>query len=100
MRAAFAWCEGKLRTEPQRWAKCKKDRTYECGAPIGVIGSRRRMAIETHSAPIGTTLNSQIDGPTSSRHVWIPGRSFGMGSDAHYPEERPVHRAAVEGFRI
>ena len=30
--------------------------------------------------------------------VWIPGGEFEMGSDKHYPEERPVHRAAVDGF--
>jgi len=30
--------------------------------------------------------------------VWIPGGEFAMGSDKHYPEERPVHRVAVDGF--
>ena len=30
--------------------------------------------------------------------VWIPGGTFQMGSDQHYSEERPVHRAAVDGF--
>jgi formylglycine-generating enzyme required for sulfatase activity len=30
--------------------------------------------------------------------VWIPGGSFRMGSNDHYPEEGPVHRAAVDGF--
>jgi len=29
---------------------------------------------------------------------WIPGGSFRMGSDDHYPEERPVHDVAVDGF--
>lgn len=32
--------------------------------------------------------------------VWIPGGSFRMGSDDHYPEERPAHRVAVDGFFI
>jgi formylglycine-generating enzyme len=32
--------------------------------------------------------------------VWIPGGEFGMGSDRHYPEERPVHRVSVDGFWI
>lgn len=30
--------------------------------------------------------------------VWIPGGSFRMGSDRHYPEEGPVHRVGVSGF--
>jgi formylglycine-generating enzyme required for sulfatase activity len=32
--------------------------------------------------------------------VWIAGGAFRMGSDDHYPEERPVHRVRVEGFWI
>ena len=32
--------------------------------------------------------------------VWIPGGTFGMGSDKHYPEERPVHKVTVDGFWI
>ena len=30
--------------------------------------------------------------------VWIPGGPFEMGSNKHYPEERPAHRVAVDGF--
>jgi formylglycine-generating enzyme required for sulfatase activity len=30
--------------------------------------------------------------------VWIPGGEFLMGSDDFYPEERPAHRATVDGF--
>lgn len=30
--------------------------------------------------------------------VWIPGGEFLMGSDHHYPEERPTHRVSVDGF--
>jgi formylglycine-generating enzyme len=30
--------------------------------------------------------------------VWIPGGSFLMGSEDFYPEERPVHPVAVDGF--
>jgi formylglycine-generating enzyme required for sulfatase activity len=32
--------------------------------------------------------------------IRIPGGSFRMGSDKHYPEEAPVHRAAVSPFWI
>jgi formylglycine-generating enzyme required for sulfatase activity len=30
--------------------------------------------------------------------AWIPGGSFAMGSDDHYPEESPTHRVTVDGF--
>ena len=32
--------------------------------------------------------------------VWIPGGTFRMGSDVHYPEEAPAHDVAVDGFWI
>lgn len=30
--------------------------------------------------------------------VWIPGGTFTMGSDSHYPEERLTHQVTVTGF--
>lgn len=30
--------------------------------------------------------------------VWIPGATFRMGSDHHYPEEAPAHPVKVDGF--
>jgi formylglycine-generating enzyme required for sulfatase activity len=32
--------------------------------------------------------------------VFIPGATFRMGSDRHYPEEAPVHGVTVDGFWI
>lgn len=30
--------------------------------------------------------------------LWIPGGTFLMGSDRHYPEEAPAHQVTVDGF--
>jgi formylglycine-generating enzyme len=30
--------------------------------------------------------------------AWLPGGTFRMGSDSHYPEEAPAHRVTVDGF--
>jgi sulfatase modifying factor 1 len=32
--------------------------------------------------------------------IYVPGGTFRMGSDRHYPEEAPVHRVTVDGFWI
>src|SRR5262249_16711983 len=51
--------------------------------------------------------NAVVPGPTShpgaaeppcKNMVWVPGGTFMMGSNRHYPEEAPVHRATVSGF--
>jgi formylglycine-generating enzyme required for sulfatase activity len=36
--------------------------------------------------------------PSRADMVWIPGGTFRMGSNGHYPEEAPVHRVSVNGF--
>ncbi len=37
---------------------------------------------------------------TDDAVVRVPGGSYTMGSDRHYPEEAPTHRVAVDGFRM
>ena len=44
----------------------------------------------THNADAGPVTNMS----------WIPGGVFTMGSDRHYPEERPARRVRVDGFWI
>ncbi len=38
--------------------------------------------------------------PSHNAMTWVSGGEFTMGSDRHYPEERPVRRVAVDGFWI
>src|SRR3984957_15347548 len=44
-------------------------------------------------------VDAAADGDSSrSSMAFVPGGTFRMGSDNHYPEEAPVHRVAVDGF--
>jgi formylglycine-generating enzyme len=38
--------------------------------------------------------------PPAPDMVWIPGGECAIGSDAHYPDERPAHQRTVDGFWI
>jgi formylglycine-generating enzyme len=47
----------------------------------------------------GTSVSSPPPGPPPFEDmVWVPGGTFRMGSEEHYPEERPIHRVSVDGF--
>jgi len=47
----------------------------------------------------GATHPAAAPGPAPSGDlIWIPGGTFRMGSDHHYPEEAPAHRVTVDGF--
>jgi len=45
-------------------------------------------------------VRAGADSETLGNMVWIPGGTFLMGSDRHYPEEAPVHKVTVSGFWI
>jgi formylglycine-generating enzyme required for sulfatase activity len=38
--------------------------------------------------------------PPAENMLWVPGGTFLMGSDRHYPEEAPAHRVSVDGLWI
>ena len=40
------------------------------------------------------------DASHHSGMLFVPGGTFRMGSDRHYPEEAPGHRVTVDGFCI
>ena len=43
-------------------------------------------------------VQSELGKPPFPSMVWIPGGTFLMGSDRHYPEEAPAHEVTVDGF--
>jgi sulfatase modifying factor 1 len=48
------------------------------------------------------SLADAVSSSADNRHhvgmLFVPGGTFRMGSDRHYPEEAPVHRVTVDGF--
>jgi len=58
------------------------------------LGRPELKIVETEATPGGPPPGP----PPHPDMVWVPGGTFRMGSDDHYPEERPVHRVAVDGF--
>jgi arylsulfatase len=59
---------------------------------------REHAMSEIAVAASSSTNGVAIHAPPYPNMVWIPGGTFRMGSDVHYPEEAPVHRVAVDGF--
>jgi formylglycine-generating enzyme len=55
---------------------------------------------ENATATSGMDESAATPAAPGPEMVWIPGGVFQMGSDKHYPEERPVHRVRVDGFWI
>jgi hypothetical protein len=54
------------------------------------------IALQAESEPNDRPPDDAITGDM----IWIPGGTFRMGSDNHYPEEAPAHRVTVDGFWI
>src|SRR5262245_557076 len=48
----------------------------------------------------GTGEMGEAPGVNTADMIRIPGGTFRMGSDKHYPEEAPVHRVTVGDFWI
>jgi formylglycine-generating enzyme required for sulfatase activity len=47
-----------------------------------------------------TSSRQPAQDDTAGEMIRIPGGTFRMGSDRHYPEEAPTHRVTVSPFRI
>jgi sulfatase modifying factor 1 len=53
---------------------------------------------DRQSAPAQPGANGRSAQHAAPGMQWIPGGTFLMGSDVHYPEEAPAHRVTVDGF--
>ena len=53
-----------------------------------------------NNVEIDPEVDAAVLARVSDDMVWIPGGTFRMGSDRHYAEEAPVHRATVDAFWI
>jgi formylglycine-generating enzyme len=53
-----------------------------------------------HAVPVNEQADVAVssEAPPFPGMVWVPGGTFIMGSDKHYPEERPRHAVSVDGF--
>src|SRR5690349_16817196 len=55
--------------------------------------------MDEHTGTHGVINQSDQPGqPAPEGMIWIPGGTFLMGSNHHYPEEAPVHEVSVDGF--
>jgi formylglycine-generating enzyme len=43
-------------------------------------------------------VERSLEHPSDDGTLYVPGGTFRMGSDRHYPEEAPVHSVTVDGF--
>lgn len=49
---------------------------------------------------MATAAHNDFHHPSRPAMTWVAGRTFTMGSDDHYPEEKPSRKVAVDGFWI
>jgi formylglycine-generating enzyme len=75
----------------------RSPRPGDCTSAACLAGWSRVTGTDTPDAD--ATDAARPDGPPPALGmVWVPGGTFRMGSDDHYPEEAPAHLVTVRGF--
>src|SRR3954453_21121577 len=65
---------------------------------MSIIGGGNALMTAHPTAKLTSDVTI-CDSPSDiDKMIWIPGGTFRMGSDRHYPEEAPAHRVTVDGF--
>ena len=64
--------------------------------PAMITGGDMPVLFSASTAEADITVDDFSSQPGGM--IWIPGGTFRMGSDKHYPEEAPAHRVTVDGF--
>ena len=74
---------------------------------MALMGEEASIEAEVDTGPdaavpaVAATVSATAPAPRPAVFpgmVWIPGGTFQMGSNHHYPEEGPAHAVAVDGF--
>jgi formylglycine-generating enzyme required for sulfatase activity len=66
----------------------------------GVISLQLQLCRDVRDNLERHTRGAMLVHESTSDVAFIPGGTFRMGSDEHYPEEAPTHQVTVEGFWI
>jgi sulfatase modifying factor 1 len=84
----------------ERRATCRQIPIVVLRARGPTVARHHRVATPPDSitmTPLSAASPARDPRPVDAM-VWLPGGAFRMGSNDHYPEEKPVHRVVVAGF--
>ena len=76
--------------------RCTLRWSSRSGTDILSHPTRACRSLRRHTSGLVKHMSTS-DAPSRDM-TWIAGGTFRMGSDRHYPEERPVHDVTVDGF--